>query len=260
MIGVLARNQGRRVEIEAGAVILACGGFESNPEMRARYLGPGWDQAKVRGTRYNMGAGLMMALRAGAQPYGNWSGCHSVAWDINAPPFGDLTIGDQFQKHNYPFGIVVNARGERFVDEGANFHSHTYAKYGGEILKQPGMYAWQVFDAKAQPSAAQRISHPPRHQGGGANPGRTGRPKLTGVDPQVFLKTARAFNAACDTDTPFNPNILDGRSTNGLTIDKIELGQSARYRAIPRLSRHHRHYLHLRWAQGLGKCRGGRSL
>ena len=80
---------------------------------------------------------------------GNWSGCHSVAWDINAPPYGDLTIGDQFQKHNYPFGIIVNAKGERYVDEGANFHSHTYAKYGGEILRQPGMFAWQVFDAKA---------------------------------------------------------------------------------------------------------------
>ena len=85
---------------------------------------------------------------SGARPYGNWSGCHSVAWDVNAPPYGDLTVGDQFQKHNYPFGIIVNARGERYVDEGANFHSHTYAKYGGEIVRQPGMFAWQVFDAK----------------------------------------------------------------------------------------------------------------
>ena len=146
--GVIASRDGETVEIRAPSVVLACGGFESNPEMRTRYLGPGWELAKVRGTRFNMGAGLSMALAAGAQPFGNWSGCHSVAWDVNAPPFGELSVGDQFQKHNYPFGIIVNARGERYVDEGANFHSHTYAKYGGEILRQPGMFAWQVFDAK----------------------------------------------------------------------------------------------------------------
>jgi tricarballylate dehydrogenase len=219
VVGVLARNEGRNYEISAAAVILACGGFESNPELRARYLGPGWDVAKVRGTRYNMGAGLMMALRAGALPFGNWSGCHSVAWDVNAPPFGDLAIGDQFQKHNYPFGIVVNARGERFLDEGANFHSHTYAKYGGEILKQPGMYAWQVFDSKVSHllRSEYRIRRVTKAE---AQTLEELAEKLTGVDPEGFLNTARTFNAACRTEIPFNPNVLDGRSTNGLTIDK----------------------------------------
>jgi tricarballylate dehydrogenase len=146
--GVVAEPRGGPVEVKAAAVVLACGSFESNPEMRARYLGPGWDLAKVRGTRFNMGAGLKMALAIGARPHGHWSACHSVAWDVNAPAYGDLTVGDQFQKHNYPFGILVNANGERYVDEGANFHSYTYAKYGAEIVKQPGMFAWQVFDRK----------------------------------------------------------------------------------------------------------------
>ena len=41
--------------INARSIVLACGGFESNPEMRARYLGPGWDLARVRGTKHNMG-------------------------------------------------------------------------------------------------------------------------------------------------------------------------------------------------------------
>ena len=58
--------------------------------MRARYLGPGWDLAKVRGTRYNTGDGIKMALDIGALPYGHWSGCHAVGWDCNAPEFGDL--------------------------------------------------------------------------------------------------------------------------------------------------------------------------
>src|ERR1700730_14532695 len=115
LVGVMAERRGAPVAIRAGAVVLACGSFESNPEMRARYLGPGFELARVRGTRFNMGAGLNMALDIGARPYGDWSGCHSVAWDINAPPYGDLTVGDQFQKHNYPFGILINAKGERYV-------------------------------------------------------------------------------------------------------------------------------------------------
>src|SRR5262249_40215004 len=134
--------------------------YRSDPDLLEilvrKYLGPGWEMARVRGTRFNMGAGLNMAMAIGARPYGHWSGSHSVAWDINAPPYGDLTVGDQFQKHNYPFGILINAKGERYVDEGANFHSHTYAKYGGEIIKLPGMFAWQVFDAKVSHLPAQR--------------------------------------------------------------------------------------------------------
>ncbi|MGV8989228.1 MAG: FAD-dependent tricarballylate dehydrogenase TcuA [Cypionkella sp.] len=217
--GVIAEHGGETIEIKAPSVVLACGGFESNPEMRARYLGPGWELAKVRGTRFNMGAGLRMALDAGAQPFGNWSGCHSVAWDINAPAFGDLSVGDQFQKHNYPFGIMVNARGERYVDEGANFHSHTYAKYGGEILKQPGMFAWQVFDAKV--SHLLRGEYRIRRVTKAESDTLEGlAEKLDGVDPDGFLKTVHAYNAACRADIPFNPNVLDGKRTEGLALNK----------------------------------------
>ncbi|MFO1269568.1 MAG: hypothetical protein U1F67_24125 [Rubrivivax sp.] len=131
------------MEPRSRAVVLACGGgFESNAEMRARYLGPNWDLAHVRGTAYNTGRGIQALT--GAMPMGHWSGCHATEWDMNAPPFGDLSVGDSFQKHNYTFGIYLNARGERFLDEGADFHTYTYAKYGREVLNQPGQFAWQI--------------------------------------------------------------------------------------------------------------------
>ena len=163
--GVIAKVEGKTTRIPAKAIVLACGGFEANAEMRTRYLGPGWDLAKVRGTRFNTGAGIKMALDIGAMPYGNWSGCHAVGSDYNAPEFGHLAVGDNFQKHSYPFAIIVNADGVRFCDEGADFRNYTYAKYGRLILEQPHQFAWQIFDQQTVHLAARRIPHPSGHQG-----------------------------------------------------------------------------------------------
>lgn len=217
--GVRAMHEGRPVEIRARAVVLACGGFESSAEMRARYLGPNWDLAKVRGTRYNTGFGHRMATEIGAAVAGHWSGAHAVQWDMNAPEFGDLTIGDRFQKHNYPFGILVNAKGERFLDEGLDFHSYTYAKYGHEVLRQPGLFAWQIFDQKVTKLLRDeyRIARITKET---ANTFEELATKLTGVDPEGFLRTVRAYNEAARPDVPFNPNVHDGLRTQGLAIDK----------------------------------------
>jgi tricarballylate dehydrogenase len=217
--GVRVRHEGRIRELRSRAVVLACGGFESNAEMRARYLGPNWDLAKVRGTRFNTGQGIQMALDIGAMPYGHWSGAHAVAWDQNAPAFGDLAVGDSFQKHSYPFGIVVNARGERFIDEGADFRNYTYAKYGREILGQPGMFAWQVFDAKVQHLLRDeyRIRQITKVR---ADTLEELAGRLEGVDPARFLETVAAFNAAVRQDVPFDPNAKDGRAAMGLAVPK----------------------------------------
>jgi tricarballylate dehydrogenase len=187
--------------------------------MRARYLGPGWDLAKVRGTRYNTGLGIRMALEAGALPYGHWSGCHAVGWDLNAPPFGDLSVGDQFQKHSYPWGIMVNARGERFVDEGADFRNYTYAKYGRVILEQPGMFAWQIFDAKIIPMLRDeyRIKQVTKVR---ADTLEELVKKLDGVDAERCLREIQEYNKAVRTDIPFNMAVKDGRCTVGLKINK----------------------------------------
>ena len=222
--GVRARHRGHVLELRAKAVVLACGGFESNAEMRARYIGPNWDLAKVRGTRFNQGYGHRMAMDIGAAPAGHWSGAHAVQWDMNAPPFGDLTVGDQFQKHNYPFGVLLNARGERFLDEGKDFHSYTYAAYGHEVMKQPGLFAWQIFDSKINHllRSEYRI---PRITKETADTLEALVPKLTGVNPQAALETLRAFNAASRPDVAFNPNIHDGLRTTGLPVDKTNWAQ-----------------------------------
>ena len=217
--GLRVKHKGKVREIHAGAVVLASGGFEANPEMRTRYLGPGWELVKVRGTRFNTGGGIQMALDIGAMPHGNWSGCHAVGWDLNAPETGDLTVGDNFQKHSYPLGIMVNATGKRFVDEGADFRNYTYAKYGRVIMDQPGMMAWQVFDQKVIDMLRDeyRIRRVTKVT---ANTIEELAPKLEGVDPDQFIKTVKEYNTAVQTDVKFNPAVLDGRGTTGLDVPK----------------------------------------
>ncbi|MEC8867757.1 MAG: FAD-dependent tricarballylate dehydrogenase TcuA [Pseudomonadota bacterium] len=205
--------------IAADAVVLACGGFESNPEWRTRYLGPGWDLAPVRGTRFNTGDGIKMATEIGAATRGHWSGCHAVSWDRNAPEFGDLEVGDNFQKHSYPLGIMVNANGERFVDEGADFRNYTYARYGHEVLKQPGQFAYQIFDKKVTHLLRDeyRIKQVTRIQAQTLN---TLAERMVDVDTEKFVACVSAYNAACNGDTRFDPSIKDGLCTEGLAIPK----------------------------------------
>jgi tricarballylate dehydrogenase len=224
VVGVRASRGGKPVVFNARSVVLACGGFEANPEMRTRYLGPGWELAKVRGSRFNQGDGLRMALDIGAAGYGNWSGAHATGWDLNAPPYGDLNVGDQFQKHSYIFGLLVNANGKRFVDEGLDFHSFTYAKYGGEVLKQPGQFAWQVFDSKVTKilRSEYRIKRMTKVS---ANTLEELATKLEGVDPQAFLETVHAYNAAVRKDIPFDHTVKDGKHTEGVEPPKSNWAQ-----------------------------------
>ncbi|HRD59460.1 MAG TPA: FAD-dependent tricarballylate dehydrogenase TcuA [Nocardioides sp.] len=206
--------------IECSSVVLAAGGFQSNAAWRVGYLGPGWDLAKVRGTRYDTGDGIEMGLAVGASPAGHWSGCHAVAWDYNAPEYGVLEIGDSFQKHSYPLGIVVNRDGKRFVDEGADFRNYTYAKYGREILAQPGQLAWQVFDAKVLDRLRDeyRIRQVSKVR---ANSLPELAVKMGGIDEAAFLKTVAEYNGAVRSeDADYNPNILDGLGTVGLPVNK----------------------------------------
>jgi tricarballylate dehydrogenase len=217
--GVTVRQGGKTLTVEAKSVVLASGGFEANSEWRTRYLGPGWETAKVRGSRFNMGDGIRMALDAGAMPHGNWSGCHAVGWDRNAPEFGDLAVGDGFQKHSYPLGIMVNADGQRFVDEGADYRNYTYARYGKEILNQPGQFVWQIFDGKVTSILRDeyRIREVTRVR---ADSLEELTSRLEDTNGEAALRTILEFNDAVDVDTPFNPAVKDGRGTTGLAVPK----------------------------------------
>ena len=220
--GVRVQRSGSVESIPAHAVVLACGGFEASEEMRVRYLGPEWAGAKVRGTEFNTGAGIRMALEAGAASHGDWGGCHAVAWDLNAPPYGNRRIADLYQKHSYPFGITVNVNGERFIDEGADFRNYTYAKYGREILKQPHGVAFQIFDAKVEGLLRDEYRIPQVTKATAASIEELA--DQMGVDPRGLSDTVTEFNASI-AGGDFDPTTLDGKRTEGIAPSKSNWAQ-----------------------------------
>jgi tricarballylate dehydrogenase len=217
VIGVKVKTRESTETISADAIILAAGGFESNVEMRTRYLGAGWEFAKIRGTRHNMGDMIRAAIDIGAQPYGHWSSGHAVAWDVNAPPTGNRRIGDLYQKHSYPLGMIVNVNGERFVDEGADFRNYTYAKYGREILKQPLGIAFQLFDQQTVSMLRDeyRIREITKAEGNTIEE----LADALGIDVGGLKQTVEQFNDACQSGD-YNPAILDGVKTEGIEPPK----------------------------------------
>ena len=128
-----------------GKVILACGGFEASPRLRRQFLGEGWDLAVVRGTRFNTGRMMEKAIAAGAGDTGHFGGCHASPQDLKAPKVGNLSVTDKMSRYSYPYSVMVNLEGKRFLDEGENNFGLTYAKTGGAIGRQPGATAYQIF-------------------------------------------------------------------------------------------------------------------
>ncbi|MEI9475264.1 MAG: FAD-dependent tricarballylate dehydrogenase TcuA [Deltaproteobacteria bacterium] len=215
--GLVAKSRDGMIQIDGKAIILACGGFESSPEMRRRYLGEGWDLMKVRGTRNNTGDGFSMALAVGAQTCGHWGCAHASI--VSEDSSQVEAVGSN--RYSYLFGIMVNTGGRRFVDEGENFIGYTYAKMGKQVIKQPGGVAYQIFDAK--------VSHllKPEYDNVLHTQSKTleALAEEIDIDPDTFVQTVNEYNAAITPGVKFDPSKRDGLRTTGLNPDKTNWAQ-----------------------------------
>ncbi|MBM7585642.1 tricarballylate dehydrogenase [Bacillus pakistanensis] len=216
--GVVVERNGGKIIVDASGVVLACGSFEANKQQRSQSIGEEWEAAIVRGTEYNTGDGIAMALAVGAQKHGEWSGCHSIGTDYNAPKVGDFTKpGDIFKKHSYPLSVMLNKEGKRFVDEGADFRNYTYAKYGREILKQPGHVAYQIYDSQVRPLLRKEydLEEATYYKADTLEE----LVALLPVDKSEFLKTITEYNEAVQ-EGAYHPTEKDGKGTVGITPPK----------------------------------------
>jgi tricarballylate dehydrogenase len=218
--GVVAKGLDGLIQIDARSVILACGGFQANPQLRRAYLGDNWDLVKLRGTRYNTGEGIQMAIDVGAQTAGHWGGCHASPVSEDSPMVEAAKAGSQ--RYYYVYSIMVNRNGERFVDEGKNFNDHTYSIYGKEILKQPGSVAFQIFDSKIIPLLGMDYPRGIRVE---SNSLKELAEELD-INVERFLETVNEYNKAVMDDKPFVQYKLDGRRTKGLRPDKTNWAQT----------------------------------
>ena len=212
--GVMASGKDNRpIRFEAGSVILACGGFQGNPEMVARYLGPQgrFLRPVARGGYYDRGEGIRMALDIGAAPAGDYSDAHVQAIDPRSSITEPLvTI--------FVLGILVNRDGVRFVDEAPgpiDVHGENIVR---AINRQPGGIAWCILDGRIDEvtnwKRCVRSDQPPIEAGSLAE-----MAGAIGVPVPAFKRTIEVYNSAC-VDGDFDPYRVDGLSTENLTLPK----------------------------------------
>jgi tricarballylate dehydrogenase len=215
------RIEGVRVSSAAGeydlvgkAVILCSGGFQANPEMRARYLGSNADLMKVRGSRHDTGEVLQMALAMGAKAAGHWQGAHATPIDNKSP---DVESSAKANRYSYVYGITVNSLGQRFFDEGEAYSSYTYAKTGWAVSRQPGGIAYQIFDQKS--AELLRSNYRDFAEGVEASTIAELAAKIA-IEPAALTRTVEEFNRAVRADIPFISAKLDGKCTVGIQPPK----------------------------------------
>lgn len=215
--GVSLRAGGESKIILGKAIVLACGGFEANAEMRCHYLGPDWEHVKIRGTRHNTGDGIRLAIEAGADIGGDWGGAHAGMIDAKAP---DVWSTNRAIRRSYHYGIIVNNEGKRFFDEGEDFEPLLYAKLGRAVLRQPGGIAFQIFDDKVKhllspyySDATQAVASSVEELAARIH-----------IESVALRATIAEFNQAI-LDIPFNPGIKDGKGTRGIAPPKSNWAQ-----------------------------------
>ena len=131
----IVRGDGACERIGCGALILACNGYGGSPDLVRRFI-PEMADALYFGHSGNRGDAVLwgQALGASLAHLGAYQGHGSVA-----TPYNILITWAAIMQG----GIQINADGRRFCDE-----SRGYSEQAADVLRQPGGFAWTVFDGR----------------------------------------------------------------------------------------------------------------
>ena len=206
VVGIMTLDSvGRSHPYGSSNVILACGGFQGDPELMSRYMGPNAYRIPPisRGGQNNKGDGLRMAMEVGAGTEGQFGLFHAEPKD----PRSDVA---EAVVMTFPYGIVINTSGKRFIDEASKTVDLTYENMARQIVEEEDSIAYAVFDQKVKSIPGYEHAIRTDVDPYTADTVEDLETQL-GVPAGSLEKTVADFNAACHTDQDsFDWKVLDG--------------------------------------------------
>jgi tricarballylate dehydrogenase len=190
--------------------VLACGGFEGNPALQSKYIGPRsvYLRPICKGAYFNRGEGIEMALEIGAAPSGDFGSYHAEPID----PRSGVSEPSVFI---FPYGILVNKDGKRFVNEAPGTVDAWYERITRRIYEQEEGLSYVILDQRMKDIPNYRLAIRSDHPAIEADTIEALAAKLA-IHPQTLKETVAQYNAACPKAGNYDPLKVDGMATQGL--------------------------------------------
>jgi tricarballylate dehydrogenase len=215
VVGIVANQQGTHTIRFKGSVVLACGGFEGNPALQSKYIGPRsvYLRPICKAAYFNRGEGIEMALEIGAAPSGDFGSYH-------AEPIDPRSGVSEPAVFIFPYGILVNKSGKRFVNEAPGTVDAWYERITRRIYEQDEGIAYVILDQRIKDIPNYRLAIRSDQPAIEADSIEALAVKL-GIDPDTLAQTLDDYNAACPAVVNhYDPLKLDGVATTDLQPPK----------------------------------------
>ncbi|WP_068084763.1 FAD-dependent oxidoreductase [Novosphingobium rosa] len=125
VIGARTSHADGEVLVHAPATILATGGYQASPDLRARFIHPQARDMRLRSNPFSDGTGLRLGEEAGGQIKGENPGFygHLVS---GSPQWGEERLNVMLSQYHSEHALLLNEEGLRFCDETYGDHASTY--------------------------------------------------------------------------------------------------------------------------------------
>ena len=145
VVGVVANRLGREIRIRAThGVVLAAGGFEGSQQMREEYLPHPTRAEWSAASPDNTGDAIRMGMEIGATV----DLMDEAWWGPTTCVPGEATARMLVIEKGLPGSVMVNKRGERFVNEASPYIDVVKGMQKAHTPQSPCVPAYLVFDAK----------------------------------------------------------------------------------------------------------------
>lgn len=196
--------------MSAPVVVLACGGFEANPEMLSRYI-PNAHRLDVvsPGTRANTGDGLRMAMEIGAATAGQFDRAHLEPVDPRSSNLEGLVL-------SWIYGILVDSDGKRFMDEAEHSPDIQFDIVANRVFSDAQGRAFAIIDAGVRAAAPVVGFLNCQENAPISAPSLDELADKLGITRVALRETVEQYNAAAGGTEGFDASRFDEKATVGL--------------------------------------------